>query len=284
MTYGSLLRIAATAVVGFTLVLSATPDKPSQPNSVKALRKKAWDILWEGTHAESTSQRSKATQALGLLSGEPAVAGLAEHQLQDNEADVRAAAATALGEMHSTASIPKLQNALSDKSISVAMAAARSLLHLKNDSGYEIYYAVLTGKRKTGENLIAEQLDEFKDPKKLAEFGFYQGIGFVPYAGYGLEVVRALTKNESSPLRAAAATVLAHDPDPRSGKALAEAVSDKQWLVRAAALKSIAMRGDPALLPYVEPAMSDHEDVVRYTAAASVLRLARPVQADKKQR
>jgi len=35
------------------------------------------------------------------------------------------------------------------------------------------------------------------------------------------------------------------------------------------------MRGDPALLPSIELAMSDHKDVVRYTAAASVLHLAR---------
>jgi HEAT repeat protein len=209
---------------------------------------------------------------------------LAENQLQDREPEVRSAAATALGEMHSAPSIPKLKNVLSDKSISVAVAAAHSLLDLQNDSGYEVYYAVLTGKRKSGEGLIEQQLDEFKDPKKLAEFGFYQGIGFLPYAGYGLEVVHALTRKENSPLRAAAAGALVHDPDPLSGKALTEAVSDKDWIVRAAALKAIAMRNDPALLPSIEPAMADHEDVVRYAAAAAVLHLARPAQTDKKQK
>jgi len=284
MTYGSLLRIVAPVVIGFTVSLSATPDEFPRPRPAEALQKRAWDILWEGTHDESTNKRSKATHALGLLSDDPAAVDLAEGQLQDREPEVRAAAATALGEMHSAPSIPKLENALSDKSISVAVAAAHSLLDLKNDSGYGVYYAVLTGKRKTGESLIEKQLDEFKDPKKLAEFGFYQGIGFLPYAGYGLEVVHALTRKENSPLRAAAAGALAHDPDPLSGKALTEAVSDKDWIVRAAALKAIAMRGDPTLLPYIKPAMSDHEDVVRYTAAASVLHLARPAQTDKKQR
>ncbi len=153
---------------------------------------------------------------------------------------------------------------------------------MKNDAGYSVYYAVLTGKRKTGDGLIGEQLDQFKDPKELAEFGFYQGIGFVPYAGYGLDVVRALTKKETSPLRAAAATALTYDPDPLSGEALVEAVSDKDWIVRAAALKAIARRGDPALLPKIEAAISGPEEVVRYTAAASVLQLARLSQIANK--
>jgi HEAT repeat protein len=238
----------------------------------------------QAAHDGSTGKRSKATHALGLLSDNSEAARLAESQLQDREPEVRAAAATALGGMRSAQSIPKLENVLSDQSISVAVAAAHSLLELKNDTGYGVYYAVLTGKRKTGEGLIEQQLDEFKDRKKLAEFCFYQGIGFLPYAGYGLDVVQALTKRKNSPLRAAAAGALAHDPDPLSGKALIEAVSDKDWIVRAAALKAIAMRGDRSLLPSIEPAMSDHEDVVRYTAAASVLRLAQPVLPDNEQK
>ena len=276
MTCRSLLRMVSLVVLGFAVSLSATPDELPQHKPAEEQQQKAWDILWQGTHEGSTTKRSRATNALGLLSDDPEAAGLAESRLQDREPEVRAAAATALGEMHSAASIPKLEKALSDEKISVAVAAAHSLLSLKNDSGYAVYYAVLTGERKSGEGLIEQQLHEFKDRKKLAEFVFYQGIGFLPYAGYGVEFVHELSRKHSALVRATAAGALAHDPDPLAAKALAEAVSDKHWIVRAAALKAIAMRGDPALLPKVEPAMADHQDAVRYTAAATVRHLARP--------
>ena len=41
-------------------------------------------------------------------------------------------------------------------------------------------------------------------------------------------------KDDSSPVRAAAAKVLARDPDPAATKALAEAAGDDSWIVRAA--------------------------------------------------
>jgi HEAT repeat protein len=63
------------------------------------------------------------------------------------------------------------------------------------------------------------------------------------------------------------------DPDPHSSQALAKAVSDKDWSVRAAAIEAIAKRGDPALLVDIVPAMSGNKDVVRYSAAAGVLSL-----------
>ncbi len=100
MPYGSLLRIVAVAAIAFTFSAAATPDELPQSQAVEEPQKKAWDILWRGTHDESTTKRSRATHALGLLSNDPEAARLAESQLQDREPQVRAAAATALGEMH----------------------------------------------------------------------------------------------------------------------------------------------------------------------------------------
>ena len=75
-------------------------------------------------------------------------------------------------------------------------------------------------------------------------------------------------------MRAAAALVLAEDPDPKTTDGLAEeAVNDKSELVRTAALDAIALRGDPACIGKIEPAMSDAKDSVKYTAAATVARL-----------
>jgi hypothetical protein len=114
---------------------------------------------------------------------------------------------------------------------------------------------VLTGERRAGKGLIKEQLDTLKDKKKMAKMGFEEGIGFIPFAGMGYEAFKTVTKNDSSPVRAAAAKQLAQDPDPGTVKALVKATTDKNWRVRAAAL-------------------DDVKDDVRLSAAACVAHLS----------
>jgi HEAT repeat protein len=176
--------------------------------------------------------------------------------------------------MLARSAIPKLRQALSDTEPSVVFAAAHALVLLKDNQGYDVYYEVLTGERKPGKGFIAGQLDTFKDPKKLAAFSLQQGIGFVPFGGYGYTAVKMLLKDDTSPVRASAARVLADDPDPKSQDALARvAVEDKHEIVRIAALEAIAHHGNPALIAKIAPAMSDSKDAVSYTAAAAVLHL-----------
>jgi HEAT repeat protein len=185
--------------------------------------------------------------------------------------------------MLDAASIPKLRKALADKEDSVVMAAAHSLVLLKDPAGYELYYSVLTGTRKKGQGLISREIDVVKDPKKVAEFSLEEGIGFLPYAGYGLSAVEFIKEEErdEASAKALAAKSLANDPDPQSSEALVRAVSNKSWLIRKAALEAIAKRADPSLLERIQVAMSDEKGHVRYTAAAAVIRLT-DVRATKK--
>jgi len=76
-----------------------------------------------------------------------------------------------------------------------------------------------------------------------------------------------------SPVRAAAAQRLAADPDPASGRALANATKDEQWLVRAAAVSALASRGDRSLAAAVAARLDDENETVRITAAAALVRL-----------
>jgi HEAT repeat protein len=198
---------------------------------------------------------------------------LAEEALEDQKAPVRLAAASALGQMQAKSSVSNLKQFLGDEDLAVALAAAQSLISLGDTDGYAVYYAVLTGEHKTGAGRVDEQLKTFKNPKKMAQFGFEEGIAFVPFAGIGYGAFKALRKDDTSPILAAAAKVLAKDPDPKSGRALIKATADKHWLVRVAALDAIAMRGDPKLLPEIEPKMYDDKQIVRYTAAAAVIKL-----------
>jgi HEAT repeat protein len=230
---------------------------------------------------KSTGERTQAVRALRLLPGDPEALEMAQRALQDQKPEVRAAAATALGLMGSKVSIPGLKKALSDKEPSVVLAAAHALQVLNDPAGYEVFYEVLTGERKPAEGLAAQGMETLKDRKKMAKLGFEEGLGFIPYADIGFSAAKAVRKDATSPVRAAAAKLLVNDPDPRVGQALVRAASDKSWMVRASALLAIAKRGDPELLNGIVPAMSDKNEVVRCTAAAAVIRLTTVPERNK---
>lgn len=242
---------------------------------IESPKHKAWDMLTTAAFSKVTIERTNGIRALGLLRDNARARELAENALKDPKPEVRAAAATALGQMHANESIPKLEAALSDTKISVVMAAANSLRELQdNKSAYAVYYDLLTGGRKSGDGMIAQQLEALKNPKELAKIGFSQGIGYIPFAGIGWDAYRTMHKKDPNPVRAVAATLLAHDPDPATSKALVNATRDKDWIVRAAAVEAIAQRGDVSLLPKVQQRFSDKNPKVRYSAAAAVIRLS----------
>ena len=267
-------RLQLAVCLVFTCA-AAIGSRAQQSTDIESPKHKAWDLLQTAVASKITEQRTDGVRALGIIRGDVRARKLAEDSLQDPKPEVRVAAATALGQMYATESIPVLQHALKDKKIPVVMAAAHSLRELKDEqSAYAVYYDLLTGQRKSDDGLIAQQLETLKNPKELAKIGFSEGIGYVPFAGIGWDAWRTMHKKNPNPARAVAATFLAHDPDPASGRALAKATDDKDWVVRAAAIQAIAQRGDPALLPKVELRFKDKNQKVRFSAAAAVIRLS----------
>lgn len=254
---------------------AASVASAQQSDDIETPRHKAWDMLQNAAMSKRTIDRTDGVRALGLLNGDSRARQIAEDALQDSKPEVRAAAATALGQMHATESIPKLQKVLGDSKVPVVMAAAHSLRDLKdNQDAYAVYFDLLTGNRKSGDGLIASQVATLKNPRELAKIGFSEGIGFVPFAGIGWDAYRTIHKKDPNPVRAVAATYLAHDPDPATARALVTATRDKNWIVRAAAIEAIAQRGDPSLSPKVQLRFSDGNPKVRYSAAAAVIRLS----------
>jgi HEAT repeat protein len=61
--------------------------------------------------------------------------------------------------------------------------------------------------------------------------------------------------------------------DPTVWAALAAALGDKAWAIRAAAVHVIAMHDDPALIDKLVPLMDDKKQQVSFRAAAGYLRL-----------
>lgn len=235
----------------------------------------AWSVLEQGVRSTSADTKVKAVRSLGLITKNARAQQLGEWALTDANENVRAAAAEALGNMGAKSSAPKLVEAVKTKDTSVVFAAASALYALGDPRAYEVYYAVLLGERKSGDSLMESQMKMVKDPKAMAKMGFEQGLGFIPFAGMGYSVFKTVTRDDESPVRAAAAQKLIRDPDPRTAAALVKAAGDPKWLVRASAVDAIAKRGDPKLLHAVWPLLKDDNETVRFVAAAAIVRLTK---------
>lgn len=268
------LAITVCLLVGMFLGVAFGQDT-SKGNAALSPKVQAWTILDDGLASSGYEKRAKAAQALGLIKGDSEAERLAIKALSDERPEVRASGAAALGDIGNKTAIPELHKMFEDKDVQVILASARALLDLGDKRGYNVYYAILTGETKTGTGLLEEQKKMLKDPQKLAQFGFEQGIGFIPFAGIGWSAFKMLRKDDTSPILAASAMTLATDPDPKSGDALVDAAEkQKSWIVRAAALNALAKRGDPQYIKAAEESLSDEKEEVQYSAAAAVIHLS----------
>lgn len=245
---------------------AAEPQPPSP-------REQAWTLLKDASQDKDVKHRAQAFQAMGILHPAGDAVKILEDGLDDKSPVVREAAARSLGEMRSTASIPKLQAAVDDKDFGVSLAATAALVTMKNDAGYDADFEILTGARKSGEPLTQQASRTLHDRDKLVMLSVEQGMGFAPFGGFAVAAFEAMKKNSTAPVRAAAALALAHDPDERSAKALVIATGDKDWIVRVAAIRAIGLRDDASLARELKIPMADQRPEVRFTAAASIIRL-----------
>jgi HEAT repeat protein len=234
----------------------------------------AWAMLKDGASDKSAIRRAKAAHSLGLLKGRQAQ-NMVEKALVDTDKQVRIEAAIALGEMNARTARPKLHACLNDQEVQVVLACTNSLYRFKDPIAYDVYYALLTGDRRSSMGLVQSQLDILHDRKQLEKLAFETGIGFVPFGGMGLQAIRTVAHDDVSPVRALAAQRLAADPNPKSAKALSDYVFDKKNKVREAVVEAIVRRDDPALLKTVTTLLYDDNESVRFDAAAAVISLSR---------
>jgi HEAT repeat protein len=93
---------------------------------------RAWTIIDQGAANADKITRLKAVAALGLLVKDERARRLADSKIKDPESTVRAAAATALGQIELTTSSAALKQALRDADAEVVFAAASALLRLND--------------------------------------------------------------------------------------------------------------------------------------------------------
>jgi HEAT repeat protein len=238
----------------------------------------AWRTLDTAFHSGNLDHRRQALAAIGTIpnTNDRAVK-TAEEALQDKDAQVRVAAAEALGQMKAKQAAPALKAALDDRG-EVAFAAAKALVNMGDPAGREMLVAVIAGDRKDSPgmltNAVREARKKIHHPEGLLLMGTEDAAGamFGP-ASMGIVAVKDAFKLRGVSGRAAAAAALAKDPEPYAVQLLEWALSDSNWEVRASAAKALGERGNADSVPKLQLGLADTRDAVRTLSAASIIRI-----------
>jgi HEAT repeat protein len=240
-------------------------------------------ILQQALEDKNPDTRKQAVLALSLL-GTQFLTPL-KGMLHDEDVEVRLAAVASVTEVKSPQALAALREALDDEVPEVSFAAAKALWGVRDDAGRQALLAILGGETKTASNFLSkrkrEALRTVRSRRALLLFAMHRSIGFapVPYLGVGVASMQALLNDPSISGRATAALMLAHERDQATLDGLRDALTDKDWSVRAAAVHALAMRRAPRLKNDLAPLLEDQNQAVRLRAAAGYLAAsARPAR------
>ena len=261
------------ASFGQTLLVSLPAPTSSATES------QARGILEDSLKDKNPDSRMHAVQSLGLVSPREPYITMLEGMLDDKDVEVKLATIASLMDLRSPRTVATLQKALDSDVPEVSFAAAKALWTLNEADGREALLSVLGGDSKTTSAFITrkkrEALRMVHTPKTMFVFVLRQGANFAPVPGLGAGVssLQGILSDPSVSGRAATALLLSADRDPRVLQALQDALADKDWSVRAAAIHAIALRNNTALQADMVPLFEDSKEAVRDRAAAAYLRL-----------
>jgi HEAT repeat protein len=232
-------------------------------------------ILQQALEDKNAETRKQAVWALSLLGTQylEALKGM----LHDADVDVRLAAVASITEVKSPQATEALREALNDDVPEVSFAAAKALWGVHDDAGRQALLSVLGGETKTTSSFLSKQKREalrtVRSRRALILFAVHRTAGFVPvpYFGLGVASMEGLLNDPSVSGRATVALMLAQERDQASLNALRDALTDKDWSVRAAAIHALALRRAPHLKADLAPLLGDDNQAVRLRAAAAYL-------------
>jgi HEAT repeat protein len=236
------------------------------------------DILRQALTASNPDTRRQAVLALSIVGAR--FVSVLQGMLHDKDVQVRLATVESLADVKSERATAALRMALDDEVPEVTFAAAKALWGLNDAVGKQELLAVLQGESKSASGVFSNQkrntLRQMHIPQGILIFAVRQGMGFVPvpYLGLGIASMHAILADPDVPGRAAAALLLVNATDQATLDALKDALGDKEWSVRAAAVHSLALRKDPRLKNDLAPLLEDGNQAVRLRAAAGYLRLS----------
>ena len=238
------------------------------------------DALQHALAAGNPDTRKMAVVALSLAAEKGPLFDQLQGMLKDKDVEVRLAVVAGLQELKTRGAIAALHDALEDSTPEVRFAAAKSLWALNDPAGKQALLGVLDRETKTSSGFFTKEMREgmrmMHTPRTTFIYAARQGIGFAPVPGLGMGIssMQQILMDPGVSGRAAAALLLERDKDPATTAALEDALYDKDWRVRAAAVHSLALRNDPRLRKEIEPLFQDEKEEVRLRAAAALLRLS----------
>jgi HEAT repeat protein len=248
-------------------------------SSTLSTQDRARNFLAASLKDKNPDSRKQAVQALGLVSPREPYLSQLEAMLDDKDVEVRLATITSLVDLQNSRTVPALQKALDSDVPEISFAAAKALWTLNKSVGREALVAVLSGETKTSSGFITKQKREalrmLHTPKTMFLFVLQHGASFAPVPGLGAGVssLQGILSDPSVSGRATAALLLGSDKGSGVLQALQDALADKDWSVRAAAVHAIALRNNPVLETDLVPLLEDRKEAVRVRAAAGYLRL-----------
>jgi HEAT repeat protein len=241
----------------------------------------AWQVLDRGLHDNNPVKRVQAVTAMAIMRPQPKSVAMVESAFDDKDYSIRQAACVALGQMKSRQSIPKLREALNDKAPEVVFAAAKTLYDLGDPMGREVLIAVLLGDQADSSGFFSSSMHDMKakmhDTKGLMLIGVKEGAGvFLGPAGAGIGVAEGLLKDANASGKTITAAILAEDKSPEAVQAIRQSLGDKNWTVRAAAARALALAARMEAFKDIAGLLDDKKEEVQYSAAAAVIRLKQP--------
>jgi HEAT repeat protein len=245
-------------------------------------------ILQQALASKNPDTRLQAVVALSLANEHSALLPLLVGMVDDKDVPVRLAVVASLADVKTKAAMDALHKALKDPVPEVSFASAKALWSLNDRAGEQALLSVVEGESKTASNYIDSELRQalrmMHTPSTTLMLAVRQGIGFVPVPGLGQGIasMQALLTDPGVSGRATAVLLLGKDKDPMLLPALRDALHDKNWTVRAAAVHAIAIRDTPALKADLGPLIDDEKEGVRLRTAAGWLRLSALESAHKK--
>ncbi len=238
------------------------------------------EILKRALTARNPDTRKEAVVALSLASDRSPLLSMLLGMGDDKDVPVRLALVASLSDVKSKSAIDALRKALKDPVPEVSFAAAKALWNLHDPEGKAALLSVIQGETKTSSGYITSEMRQalrmMHTPATTFLYAIREGIGFVPVPGLGegIASMQALLTDPGISGRATAVLLLGKEKDPTLLPALKDALYDKNWTVRAAAVHALALRNDPALKKDLSPLIDDDKEGVRLRAAVGYLRLS----------
>ena len=263
-------------LASFCLLATALPGP-----SPAATDAQCTDLLQHALTARNPDTRKEAVVALSLASDRSPLLTLLIGMADDKDVPVRLAVVASLAEVKAKAVIDALHKALRDPVPEVSFAAAKALWNLHDPAGKQALLSVVQGETKTASGYITG--GDAPGHAHDAYPGHYLPLRHAP--GHGLRARPGAGRRDcldagvagptpASPAAPPAVLLLGKDNDPKLLPALKDALYDKNWTVRAAAVHSLALRNDPALKTELAPLIDDDKEGVRF---ACCRRLAPPL-------